>query len=240
MIDNRELSFPKTDPLLIQRISDRRIGVGSDGVILIENDTEVDFNMIYYNSDGSQSLCGNGSRCAIAFARKLDMIGTSTRFRTTDGIHKGRIEGSQIYFQLHDIKEVEVLDDSYFIENGSPHYVQFVGNLEETDVVGEGRKVRYSDSFKPNGTNVNFVQLQTDNLFVRTYERGVENETLSCGTGVTASAIAASFQGASSPIDIKTLGGTLSVSFNKVNDQLFEEVFLAGPATHVFDGEITI
>lgn len=240
MVDNRDLSFPKKNLEIIRKITDRKFGVGADGLILIEEDSETDFRMIYFNGDGSQSLCGNGSRCAVAFAKKLGIISKETRFITTDGIHQAYFKNDWVYFQLHDIQNVEASGDHFFIDNGSPHHIQFVSDVESINVFEEGSKIRNSSAYAPNGTNVNFVQLGKDQLFVRTFERGVEDETLSCGTGVTASAIAASFKGFASPIDIITRGGTLSVVFRKTKDQVFEGVYLAGPATHVFDGDIEL
>ncbi len=238
LIDNRKKQF-NPDVSLIQRMTDRRFGIGADGMMLIENDDAYDFKMIYFNADGSQSLCGNGSRCAVHFANHLGMIDKETNFITTDGLHHAFIENEKIHFQLHDIKDIGIFEEYSFIDNGSPHHIRFVENLKEFDVVGSGRSIRYSDQY-PKGTNVNFVEISEKKLLVRTYERGVENETLSCGTGVTASAIAASFRGLSSPIDIETPGGTLSVSFEKQKNGVFSKVYLSGPAVRVFDGSYTV
>ncbi len=238
VIDNRSGHFPKTDRKVIARLCDRRFGIGADGLMLIEDHEQLDFRMIYFNSDGSQSLCGNGSRCAVSFARTLSIIGDSTHFETTDGVHDAFFEGNRVHFHLHDVGSLEKIGSDFFIDTGSPHYVRFVEDIEEVDVVREGREIRYSSAYAPGGTNVNFVEAG-DPLKARTYERGVEAETLSCGTGVTAVAIAAASAGRPSPVHISTRGGDLSVSFRKEGDT-FTDLYLSGPATRVFAGEVDI
>lgn len=248
VIDNREGGISlSTDQ--ISRICDRRFGVGADGVMLVEHDPKLNFNLKYYNSDGSQSLCGNGSRAAVSFASRLGMINGKATFNAYDGGHVAELfpEGT-VKFKLNDVKSVVAHGDDLFINTGSPHYIRFVSDVHNYPVVAEGRKIRYSDAFKPGGTNVNFVSLDSDNtIFVRTYERGVEDETLSCGTGVTAAALAASLRGYSSPVRIKTLGGELSVDFEKVatsqpgtQSDYFKEIFLSGPAKMVFEGDLDL
>ena len=239
MIDNREGIFPK-DVSLIKKITDRRFGIGADGLILIENHDQLDFKMIYFNSDGSQSLCGNGSRCAIKFADELSMVSGNLKFETTDGPHEGSVEANNIRFQLHDIKKIKQMEKDFFIDNGSPHFIRFVDDLSKVDVIKAGSALRHDARFGPDGTNVNFVEVKDKSLKIRTYERGVEDETLSCGTGVTASAIAASFLGHNSPIDLETRGGMLSVSFNMLTETHFTNVWLSGPATKTFEGEINL
>lgn len=239
LIDNRTGVFPKDDLELVRKLCDRRFGIGADGLMLIENSKEADFNMIYFNSDGSKSLCGNGSRCSIHFAHSLGMIAEQTSFLTTDGLHQAFLQDGWVHFQLHDINQVSAQGDDFFVENGSPHHVQFVENVDEFDVYSHGQAIRYADQYKPGGTNVNFVELTERGIKVRTYERGVENETLSCGTGVTAAAIVAAIKGKASPVRIQTMGGDLEVSFEK-KDNTYKNVFLAGPATPVFEGRIEI
>ncbi|MBV6645360.1 MAG: diaminopimelate epimerase [Cyclobacteriaceae bacterium] len=239
VIDNRTGIFPHEDLELVRRLCDRRLGVGADGLMLIEDHETQAFCMIYYNSDGSQSLCGNGSRCAVHFAKDLGLIGKHTSFVTTDGEHKAYLKDGWVHFQLHNVNSIREMGEDYFIDTGSPHYVRFVDRTEEVNVQETGSEIRYSETFHPDGTNVNFVQITAAGIKVRTYERGVEGETQSCGTGVTAAAIAASLKGLESPIAIETPGGTLSVSFT-TEGKSFTQVFLAGPATKVFTGKIEV
>lgn len=239
IIDNREGLFEWENIELIQKICNRRFGVGADGLMLIENSKIAGFRMRYFNADGSQSLCGNGSRCATAFAKKLGMIGNDTSLETTDGIHHVYFENDLIAFQLHDINAISQKGDSYYIHNGSPHHISFCPNVELINVVEEGRAIRYSDDYLPSGTNVNFTEFTKEGIKVRTYERGVEDETLSCGTGVTAAALASAIKlGLKSPIAVETLGGKLTVSF-KIAGTSFTNIYLKGPAVHVFDGKIS-
>lgn len=239
IVDNRILVWsPKTNE--VANICDRKLGVGADGLILIQNHADYDFEMIYFNSDGSKSLCGNGSRCAIHFAHSLQIIGIETQFLTTDGVHKGYVHENEISFELFDVDSIRSFGNDQFINTGSPHYIAYRPNIESLDVFHDGKSIRYDEKFSPDGTNVNFVEIiGKDAISVRTYERGVENETLSCGTGVTAAAIGASTKGISSPVTIKTLGGVLSVSFNKT-DEGYKNIYLSGPATPVFEGSIEI
>ena len=241
VIDNRSgvLSFTKDQ---VVKLCDRKFGIGADGLMLVEKHPDLNFNLEYFNSDGSQSLCGNGSRAAVHFASKLGMVNGKATFNAFDGEHSAAfLPSGEIKLKMNAVREVKIVDDNYFIHTGSPHLIKFVEDIDHYPVFEEGRKLRYSDAFKPGGTNVNFVALQEDNtIFVRTYERGVENETLSCGTGVTASALAASFKGYSSPIKIKTLGGDLSVEFKSSQSGTFQEIFLIGPAKMVFEGDLEL
>jgi len=244
VIDNRDGKTSLTTDH-ISRICDRRFGVGADGLMLIENDPQLSFSLQYYNSDGSQSLCGNGSRAAVSFASRLGMINGRATFNAYDGGHVAELfPGGIVKFKLNPVSAVVVHGNDLFINTGSPHYIRFVEDIHHYPVVEEGRNVRYSASFAPGGTNVNFVELQDGNtIFVRTYERGVEDETLSCGTGVTASALAASLRGYSSPIHIKTRGGDLTVDFERVKTAQsdgFQEIFLSGPAKMVFEGDLEL
>ncbi len=252
LIDNRiaKRSFSNDE---IKKICDRRFGIGADGLILIEDAEEADFNMVYYNSDGSQSLCGNGCRSAVDFASALGLINKSASFLAFDGLHQASIlEDDTIRLKMNDVIGIKKLNDAYFIDTGSPHYVRFVKQLNVLDVVENGRKVRNSDMFKPKGTNANFVELLTNNtIAVRTYERGVEDETLSCGTGVTAAALAASLMGYTSPIAVKVQGGNLEVEFKNGPPDTglaasgnisatFVDIFLIGPAKMVFEGNLEL
>jgi diaminopimelate epimerase len=246
LIDNRlgKYSF-STDQ--IKTICDRRFGVGADGLMLIENHPSANFNLQYFNSDGSQSLCGNGSRAAVNMAASLGIVNGKARFEAYDGLHDAEIrKGGIVRLKMNDVPEVRKSGDDYFINTGSPHIVRFVSDVRTYPVFEEGKKIRYDDAFKPDGgTNVNFVEIQPGNtIFVRTYERGVENETLSCGTGVTAAAIASSYRQLSSPVSVKTLGGDLKVEFKSSQSGgsagIFEEIYLIGPAKLVFEGDLEL
>ncbi len=240
MIDDRSETFPTTNKKLIAHLCDRKMGIGADGVILIQNHSRVDFNMIYFNPDGSKSLCGNGSRCAIAFAKALGIIGDQTEFETTDGIHDAFIEGDIIHFHLYDVGSITSHFKDWFINTGSPHHIQLVENVNETDIIKIGREIRESAHYSPAGTNVNFIEKTSGVIKVRTYERGVEDETLSCGTGVTACALVASLLNYESPVSIETKGGNLTVSYTVTDDQSFENIYLAGPAKKVFEGTVEV
>ena len=237
MIDDRDLKFPSDQIDIISKMCHRKFGIGSDGLILIQPHDQLDFKMVFFNPDGSKSLCGNGSRCAVAFANALGMISDETRFETTDGEHHAFIEKENIHFSLHDVSKVQPYGKDLFIDTGSPHYLKMVQDLDNIDVIKEGQDIRYSELFSPSGTNVNFIELNQDRIRVRTYERGVENETLSCGTGVTASALAANLSGMEGPIRVETRGGTLFVTFDRGNDNDFKNIYLAGPAKKVFEGD---
>jgi len=237
MIDNRMGVFNKENIQVIEKICDRRFGVGADGLILIEEYPEADFEMIYYNSDGSQSWCGNGSRAAVMFARDLGIVEDEVTFMTINGILSARIQDEIVHLSMPDAGGIEVYKDDFFIDTGAPHYVRFSSNVEQIQVEKEGRRIRYNPDFKE-GTNANFAEITGDNsIFVRTYERGVEAETFSCGTGVTACALTGSMRGLSSPVTVQTMGGELQVSFKKKRDG-FRDIYLTGPAKKVFEGTI--
>lgn len=241
LIDNRlgEFSFSVDQ---VKKICDRKFGIGADGLMLIEKDPQLDFNLVYYNSDGSQSLCGNGSRAAVNFASYLNLINGHTAFNAYDGKHEADLQaGNIVRLKMNDTNDIKKFGDDLCIHTGSPHYIQFVKDVKHFSVFEEGQKIRYNDTFREQGVNVNFVELLPNNtIFVRTYERGVENETLSCGTGVTAAALAAFTRGYSSPVNIKTLGGELSVEFKSAASGAFEDIFLVGPALQVFSGTINL
>ena len=241
MIDDRSEAFDLRANELIARLCHRKFGIGADGLILIRNHSEADFEMIYYNADGYlTSLCGNGSRCAVKFANQLGVIGNQCTLMTVEGILKANIENDLVHIKMPDVNDVEVHKDHYFLHTGSPHHICFVENVEQYDVFNEGRKIRSGAPYFEEGSNVNFVQpIDASQIFVRTYERGVENETLSCGTGVTAAALVQGLEGASSPIHVKTLGGKLQISFERENKR-FKNIYLIGPAENVFTGKISI
>lgn len=244
MIDNRQNIFSKNNTKLIEELCDRRFGIGADGLILLENDNSTDFRMVYYNSDGNESsMCGNGGRCLVAFAKKMNVINNETTFTATDGLHHATIsENGIVSLQMKDVDQINIQSDYVFLNTGSPHHVTLVDDLEHFDVAINGAKIRYSDLYGKAGSNVNFVNQISENHFaVRTYERGVEDETLSCGTGVTAVAIAMNAIGktTANQIELDVQGGKLEVSFEK-NNGVYSNVHLIGPATFVFEGEIEL
>ncbi|WP_192823300.1 diaminopimelate epimerase [Rufibacter sp. LB8] len=240
VLDNRDEHINLT-PEQVAFLCDRRKGVGADGLMLLQEKAGYDFEMVYFNADGNpSSMCGNGGRCLVAFAQFLGVIQTEANFIAVDGPHLASLKEGLVHLQMKDVAEIEDLEAACFLNTGSPHYVKQVSALQDLNVFAEGRAVRYSDRFKAEGTNVNFVEhLPENQLFVRTYERGVEDETFSCGTGVTAAALAASRNGYESPVQIKVLGGELQVSFER-DENGFKNVFLIGPAVQVFKGDITL
>ncbi len=241
IIDNRESKLTFSNEQIAQ-ICHPKFGVGADGLMLIENHPTLNFHLEYFNKDGSKSLCGNGCRAAVQFASQLGMVNGKAVFSAFDGAHAAEILPSgDIRLKMGDVKEIKTLLEDYYIYTGSPHFIRFVTGLKDYPVFEDGKEIRYSNDFKPGGTNVNFVELQPDNsIFVRTYERGVENETLSCGTGITAAAIAASLKGYRSPVKINTLGGQLLVEFKNSHSDTFQEIYLVGPAKMVFKGQLDL
>ena len=244
IVDNRQNIFPKDNIALIKRLCDRRFGIGADGLLLLENDSVTDFRMVYFNSDGNESsMCGNGGRCLVAFAKKLNVVvGKETVFNATDGLHHATfLDSGVISLQMKDVDFIKIENDYVFMDTGSPHHVMMVEDLSDYDVKKEGGVIRYSDLYGQVGSNVNFVkQVSEAHFALRTYERGVEDETLSCGTGATATAIAMHAIGktSSNQIQLAVEGGKLEVSFVKIGEA-YTNVFLQGPADFVFEGEIT-
>jgi diaminopimelate epimerase len=241
MIDNRSMTFPQENLPLIQKLCDRKFGIGADGLILIQEKSGLDFEMVYFNADGSQSMCGNGARCAVAFARQLGIIDSITHFLAIDGEHKASISEQIVSLKMNDVDSIVSMDNDFFINTGSPHHIRYVQQILDYPVVEEGAKIRYSEAYSPKGTNVNFVSpLSTDQIFVRTYERGVEDETLSCGTGVTACAIHYGHIKGLSAVKITTLGGELEVKFESNGLGGFKEILLIGPALPVYQGYLDL
>ncbi len=243
IIDNRNPVFDISQKL-ISNLCDRRFGIGADGLILLNYHEKYDFEMKYFNADGKEgTMCGNGGRCIIAFAKHIGIIKNKTEFSTIDGKHSGEIienrnKTSIVRLLMNDVDNIEIHNGNYFMNTGSPHYIKFVNDIDNYDVIGEGKKLRHQTIFDKNGTNVDFVEIKNNKLYVRTYERGVENETLSCGTGVTASAVAASFKiPGQESFEIITKGGNLKVSFKNIQNK-FSDIRLEGPVTFVFKGEI--
>jgi diaminopimelate epimerase len=243
MVDNRNLNFPKNNAELISRLCNRRFGIGADGLILLENAKNADFKMVYYNADGFEgSMCGNGGRCIVAFAKKLQIISNETCFDAIDGVHHAFINNTTISLKMANVDNIEIHENFTFLNTGSPHHIEFCNNIDAIDVYKKGSEIRYSNQYKNTGTNVNFVEQINDNSYkIRTYERGVENETFACGTGVTAAAIAAfeHKKTATKHIFIDVLGGKLEVVFEKTK-QGYENIYLIGPAEFVFEGNIVL
>ena len=242
LLDDREETF-LVDRQKIERICHRNFGVGADGLILLQNSNPYDFRMRYFNSDGRESsMCGNGGRCIAQFAFDLGLVQQEMTFEAIDGLHRAVVHPTYVALEMIDVDKVEVYPSHYFLNTGSPHHVQFVDDVQKIDVQKEGAKIRYGAPYFEQGSNVNFVEVdENQTLHIRTYERGVEAETLACGTGVTAAAIAAFSAGKVSklPIHVKAVGGDLSVQFMLANLR-YEQVWLEGPAQFVFEGMITL
>jgi diaminopimelate epimerase len=240
IVDNRESILETYATNLVRKLCDRHFGIGADGLIVLQNRHGYNFEMIYHNADGSQSLCGNGSRCAVHLAKHLGIIDQEAYLLAIDGPHRAYIKGGLIHLRLRDVPEIQTLQNGYLLNTGSPHYVQQVDDdWEYLDVYKAGKEIRYAPPFQKEGVNVNFVRLQGDHtIVVRTYERGVEEETLSCGTGAVAAALSAATKGYESPVTVYTQGGVLQVSFTKELPHHFQDIYLIGPASIVFKGEI--
>ena len=243
IIDNRKNIFPRRNTELVGRLCNRRFGIGADGLILLQEHNGFDFEMIYYNSDGRvSSMCGNGGRCISAFAKKLGIIKQHCRFLAIDGEHEAEVTANDwVELKMKDVTFGERGEDYFVLDTGSPHYVVFVEDLDDINIVENGKAIRYSAAYKKEGINVNFVEKTKEGILVATYERGVEDETLSCGTGVTACAIAYYMR---QPLDertnvpVTTKGGNLQVRFKLSETDGVSDVWLCGKAILVFEGVI--
>ena len=242
VIDDRNEQFNLSKEE-ITHLCQRRFGIGADGLMLLQQASGYDFKMVYYNSDGTLgTMCGNGGRCLVRFAADLHIIQEKASFMAVDGPHTAFVDGEKISLKMSDVQAIDQHGDDFFTNTGSPHFVRFTKQLQFFDVKNTGAAIRYSEAYQPiQGTNANFVEkLDSQSIFVRTYERGVEDETYSCGTGVTAAALVSHvYQGINSPVQIRTLGGELSVSFQGNLPDGFTEIYLTGPAIRAFQGEIT-
>lgn len=242
VIDDRNEQFNLSKEE-IAHLCQRRFGIGADGLMLLQQASGYDFKMVYYNSDGTLgTMCGNGGRCLVRFAADLHIIQEKASFMAVDGPHTAFVDGEKISLKMSDVQAIDQHGDDFFTNTGSPHFVRFTKQLQFFDVKNTGAAIRYSEAYQPiQGTNANFVEkLDSQSIFVRTYERGVEDETYSCGTGVTAAALVSHvYQGINSPVQIRTLGGELSVSFQGNLPDGFTEIYLTGPAIRAFQGEIT-
>ena len=248
MIDNRTGNFNCNNTEFISSICDRRHGIGCDGLILIEDNNDLDFTMKYFNSDGSElGMCGNGARCVTQFAKKLGIINNSAIFQASDGAHHAEIiDNNYVRVKMNDIdmSNYDLIDknfDAIYLNNGSPHLVINSNNIDNIEVINEGRKIRYGDKYKDEGVNINFVEFTSNSSLckVRTYERGVEDETLSCGTGAVAVAVVLNYSKITNKeeITISMKGGNLKVSFNRVGDN-FSNIWLYGAVAEIYKGEI--
>lgn len=240
LFDNRSGNFKTTDYKLIQTICHRRFGIGADGLILLENTDKADFFMRFYNSDGNpSSMCGNGGRCIVAFAKYLGIIKNTATFVAPDGLHSAQITEDTVALAMKDVSQIELIDKDFFLDTGSPHYVRIIKTHHNFDTVSEGKKIRYNSRFKKEGTNVNFLSFEEEKLQLSTYERGVEDETYSCGTGTVAAAIVAGLLTNKETHKIETKGGNLKVSYEK-KGEVFKNIVLEGVASLVFRGEIEL
>ncbi|MES2477582.1 MAG: diaminopimelate epimerase [Bacteroidota bacterium] len=242
LIDNRHQQV-QLDINQIAFLCDRRLGIGADGLMLLESSDGYHFRMVYYNSDGNEStMCGNGGRCITAFARHLNLIEEDAFFLAIDGTHQAQYtKDNNIALQMNDVKDIAHFDTHSILNTGSPHYVVWANHVADIDVYTQGKAIRNKLEFAPKGINVNFAETTDEGLYVRTYERGVEDETLSCGTGVTACAIASTFDETGNfEKKIQTPGGLLQVSFTKDNPDTAVNVVLTGPAKFVFEGDIEL
>lgn len=242
IIDNRTGIINPDDSKLINMMCDRRFGIGADGLILVSDYHGADYEMKYFNSDGKLgSMCGNGGRCVAHFTFTHGIATDSQRFMAYDGLHEATVNDDTVRLQMADVNKYELINNNYFLDTGSPHYVVFMDDIDNLNVFEEGSKLRWAPEFKPGGTNVNFVKILHDGLYLRTFERGVEDETLACGTGITASAIASVLKGHfdNGSVNIRARGGNLKVEL-KVDNGKIKDIWLTGPATFVFEGKIEL
>lgn len=241
MLDNMSGKFDSLTIDQIRFLCDRKLGIGADGLIKISKDNAADFYVDYFNSDGSVSFCGNGARCSVAFAIELGLIQSTTQFNAVDGIHRAEMSDGIVRLEMRDVSQIDRVNEDYYVETGSPHYVH-LKEYTDADIVEYGKKIRYSETFEKQGVNVNYLtHLSKDSILVETYERGVEDETLSCGTGVTACALVQmSLNEGLSRVDVSTKGGNLSVEATPDGKRGFTNIWLSGPATRVFHGTVEI
>ena len=244
ILDNRDHKYDSLTTKQVKHICDRRFGIGADGLMMLSKKEGFDFEMIYYNADGNESsMCGNGGRCLTMFAYDMGIHKNMYHFIAIDGEHLADIAlDKSVRLKMKDVETVDEHSTYAILNTGSPHFVKFAPNVREIDVVETGREIRNSKEFVAEGINVNFVEsVDDDSIFVRTYERGVEDETLSCGTGVTASALMSAHNAKGfNRVEVQTPGGHLSVEFEKVDDEHFENIWLCGPATFVYKGQIEV
>lgn len=244
ILDNRKYEYSSLNTDQIRRLCDRRFGIGADGLMLLNEKAGYDFEMKYYNADGREgSMCGNGARCIVKFAYHLGIHRNDYKFVAADGDHEGEIDtDGTVSLKMKDVDQIQKSRGDFILNTGSPHYIKLVNDVMETDVYKKGRDIRYSKDFEEEGINVNFVeQAGEDEIIVRTYERGVEDETYSCGTGVVAAALVCYHnENGFNEVEVKTLGGSLSVEFERLDDDHYVNIWLSGPAEKVFEGKVDV
>jgi diaminopimelate epimerase len=244
LLDNRDGKYDGLSVKQVYFLCSRRFGIGADGLMMLSNLAGFDFDMRYFNADGNEgSMCGNGGRCILKYAGTLGIKKDKYHFHAADGPHEAEIDlNGEIRLKMKDVSGVVYSYTHYTLNTGSPHYVKNVRDIMQVDVVGEGRAIRNSKEFAEEGVNVNFVEtIDDDTIYVRTYERGVEDETLSCGTGVTAAAlISAHNDNGFNRVEVKTSGGKLSVEFEKISEKEFQNIWLVGPAELVYEGALNL
>lgn len=243
ILDNRDKKYNELTVEQIKFLCERRYGIGADGLMLLNLNGAFDFEMKYFNADGKEgSMCGNGARCLVRFANDMGIIKQAYHFLATDGPHEAVFaDNGWVRLKMKNVEGLQDYNGDIVTDTGSPHYIKLIENIKTLNVVEEGKKIRFSDEFNANGINVNFVEPAGDKIIVRTYERGVEDETLSCGTGVTACALAsANNKIGFNRVNVETSGGELAVEFNKTHEKGFDNIWLCGPATFVFNGEISL
>ncbi len=243
ILDNRKEQYSQLSKKQVAFLCDRRFGIGADGLMFLSKHADYDFEMIYYNADGRPaSMCGNGGRCLVKFASDMGIIQTTYNFIAVDGLHEASVEtDGTVSLKMNDVETIREISGHYILNTGSPHYVKIMDDVMHVDVFKKGREIRYSREFEAEGINVNFVEQKgNDKLIVRTYERGVEDETFSCGTGVTAAALVCSHNDSGfNRVEVQTKGGHLSVEYDKIGNR-YKNIWLSGPAEKVFEGIIQL
>jgi len=240
ILDNRTSLYDGLTEYQINKMCDRRFGIGADGLMLLGLAEGFDFSMKYYNADGKEgSMCGNGGRCLVRFAYDMGIVKDSYHFIAVDGPHDATIQpNGNVSLKMQDVTNIEVINNDVVLNTGSPHFIRFVDDVKNIDVYQEGKDIRYNDDYKEKGINVNFVEKLEKSIQIRTYERGVEDETLSCGTGATAAAIAFAQNTGFNKVSVEVQGGELEVSFNRINQHECNDIWLTGAAVFVFKGEL--
>lgn len=244
MLNNLDGGYDDLTLENIRFLCDRKMGIGADGLILLSAKEGFDFEVDYYNSDGSKSFCGNGARCSVEFAREAGVIQDKATFWAIDGKHKAFIKDGMVELEMMPVRFFTRDGEAYVMDTGSPHFVSLTHDLDKTDIVSFGKDIRYGEQYAKEGINVNQMQVIALNaISVRTYERGVEDETLSCGTGVTACALTYKLMNniGDGSVSVRTRGGELIVRSGEYNEARgFEDIWLCGPAKKVFDGSIEL
>jgi diaminopimelate epimerase len=245
ILDNRSQGYSSLNTEQIKKLCDRRFGIGADGLMMLCNKDGYDFEMKYYNADGREgSMCGNGGRCLVKFAHNLGIHKNEYKFLAVDGEHEAEIDtDNTVSLKMKDVNNVRPFHGDYILNTGSPHYIKMVNDVMDMDVYEKGRNIRYSKEFEQEGINVNFTEQlgDADKIIVRTYERGVEDETFSCGTGVTAAALVCWHnENGFNDVEVKTLGGKLTVEFDRVDDDKYVNIWLCGPANKVYEGTVVV